>query len=110
MDNLEKMMQQILAKMKSYQEKAEASMAKLLEDKMDTKMDSYQKKAEVSMAKLLKDKMDAKMDSYQEKAEASMEKLEEKMEEIMEAFLTNTDAIRGKKKTGPQQQRKRETE
>jgi Skp family chaperone for outer membrane proteins len=89
MHNLEKMMQQILAKMNSYQEKAEASMAKLLEDKMD----SYQKKAEASMAKLLEDKMDAKVDSYQEKAEASMAKLlEDKMDAKMDSYQKKAEA------------------
>jgi hypothetical protein len=39
------------------------------------------------------------MNSYQEKAEASMAKLDEKMEEIMEAFLTKIDAIRQKTTT-----------
>jgi DNA-binding FrmR family transcriptional regulator len=51
MVNMEKMMQQILAQINATQEKAEASMAKLLEDKMDAKMDSYQKLAESSMTK-----------------------------------------------------------
>jgi hypothetical protein len=73
MDKMEKMMQQILAQWNTTQEKAEASMAKFLEEEMD-----------------------AKMDSYQEKAEASMAKLKERMKEIMEAFLTKIDAIRGK--------------
>jgi Skp family chaperone for outer membrane proteins len=89
MDDMEQMMQQILAQINANQKKVEASMAKLLEDKMDAKMDSYQKKAEAGTAKLFEDKID----SYQEKAEACMAKLEEKIEEIMEAFLTKIDAL-----------------
>jgi DNA-binding FrmR family transcriptional regulator len=48
MDNMQEMLQQILAQINANQEKVEASMAKLLEDNMD----SYQQKAEASMAKL----------------------------------------------------------
>jgi hypothetical protein len=70
MDNMKQIIQELLGGMEerinANKKKAEASMAKLLEDKMDAKMDSYQKKAEARMAKLLKDKMGAKIDSYQE--------------------------------------------
>jgi hypothetical protein len=40
MDNMEKMMQQILAQINSYQKKAKASMAKL-EEKMDDIMEAF---------------------------------------------------------------------
>jgi Skp family chaperone for outer membrane proteins len=51
---------------------------------MEERINADQKKAEASIAKLLEDKMDAKMDSYQKKAEASMAKFEGKMVETME--------------------------
>jgi hypothetical protein len=63
------------------------------------RINANQKKAKASMAILLEDKMDTKMDSYQKMAEASTVKFEGKMEEIVEAFLTKIGVIREKTTT-----------
>jgi N-methylhydantoinase A/oxoprolinase/acetone carboxylase beta subunit len=89
MDNMKHMIQELLGGMEerinTNQKKVEASMAKLLEDKIYAKMDSYKKKAEASMATF----------------EGKMETMEHEMKHFLPYVDQNTQNLPAAKKTMP---------